>query len=278
VVRLSHSPLGSDDPQVDAFLEMMAAERGASVHTLSAYRGDLLALGAYLRSSGRRFLNAQPNDLRKYLASIHKAKLGARSTARRLSSTRQFFQFLYREGMRADDPAVGLDRPRLPKPLPKYLTEDEVDALLSAAHDQPGPEGARGTALLELLYASGLRVSELVSLPIAAARNPSVFIVRGKGSKERMVPVGEAAQASLKSYLKVRARFLPKKKTNSPWLFPSSPWWQVCRRRVYRRTCCGIHSPRTCYRTVRICGPCSNCWVTAIFRPRKYIRTFSTSA
>ena len=121
MVRLSHSHLGSDDPQVDAFLEMMSAERGASAHTLSAYRGDLSALGAYLTSHGQRFLNAQPHDLRKYLTSLHKAKLGARSTARRLSSARQFFQFLYREGMRADDPAVGLDRPRLPKPLPKYL-------------------------------------------------------------------------------------------------------------------------------------------------------------
>jgi integrase/recombinase XerD len=216
------APPPSTDPQVEAFLEMMAAERGASVHTLSAYHADLSALEGFLASRGMRFRDAQPTDFRKYLTSLHKAKLGARSTARRLSSLRQFFQFLYREGLRRDDPSGGLDRPRLPKPLPKYLGEREVDALLCAARDAKGPEGVRGVALLELLYASGLRVSELVSLPIAAARNPAILIVRGKGSKERMVPVGEAAQAALRLYLDMRPRFLPKKKKSSPWLFPSS--------------------------------------------------------
>ncbi len=222
MARSSHSRLGSDDPQVEAFLEMMTAERGAARHTLSAYRGDLSALEVHLKACGKRFLNAQPDDLRKYLTSLHKAKLGARSTTRRLSSARQFFQFLYREGIRADDPSVSLDRPRLPKPLPKYLGESEVEALLAAANKQRRSDGVRGAALLEMLYASGLRVSELVSLPIAAARNPSVLIVRGKGSKERMIPVGEAAQIALQKYLCVRAQFLPKKKANSAWLFPSS--------------------------------------------------------
>lgn len=213
--------IGDLDPQVEAFLEMMAAERGASANTLEAYQNDLSALDAYLTARGKPFRTVQTKDLRQYLISLSKAKLGARSTARRLSSARQFFQFLYREGLRADDPASGLDRPRLPQPLPKYLTEHEVDRLLGAARATTGPDGARGLALLELLYASGLRVSELVALPIAAARNPSMLIVRGKGSKERMVPVGEAAQAALKKYLAVREQFLPKKKSNSPWMFPS---------------------------------------------------------
>ena len=210
------------DAQVEAFLEMMAAERGAALHTLNAYRADLFALQAFLKTHGKRFLGAQTKELRSYLGAVHKAGLSARSAARRLSSTRQFFQFLYREGMRSDDPSAGLDRPRLPQPLPKYLTEKEVDALLGGARKLKGRDGARALALVELLYASGLRVSELVSLPIAAARNPSILIVRGKGSKERMVPVGEAAQGALKSYLDVRAQYLPQKKTNSPWLFPSS--------------------------------------------------------
>jgi integrase/recombinase XerD len=201
---------------------MMAAERGASAHTLAAYQTDLLALEAYLKAHRKKLLDASTKDLRGYLASLHKAKHGARSTARKLSSARQLFQFLYREGLRGDDPSAGLDPPRLPHSLPKYLTEKEVDGLLNAARDQSGPEGVRATALLELLYASGLRVSELVALPAAAARNPAVLIVRGKGSKERMVPVGDAAQKAVKRYLEARAEFLPKKKSNSPWLFPSS--------------------------------------------------------
>jgi integrase/recombinase XerD len=197
---------------------MMAAERGASKHTLSAYQQDLLSLDDFLTSRRRTYLNADVKDLQQYMASLHKAGLGARSSARRVSSMRQLFQFLYQEGLRGDDPSHGLDRPRLPKKLPKYLTEEDVDVLLAAARES----GTRIAALLELLYATGLRVSELVSLPIAAARNPSVLIVRGKGSKERMVPVGEAAQEALSAYLQHRDKFLPKKKVPSPWLFPST--------------------------------------------------------
>jgi len=208
--------------QLEAFLEMMAAERGASAHTLAAYHADLQDLETHLKGLRKKPLSANTKDLRGYLASLHKAKQSARSMARRLSSARQFFQFLYREGVRDDDPSAGLDPPRLPQSLPKYLTEKEVDELLEAAHGQSGPEGARVTALLELLYASGLRVSELVALPVAAARNPAMLIVRGKGSKERMVPVGAAAQKALKRYLEVRAEFIPRKKASAPWLFPSS--------------------------------------------------------
>lgn len=207
--------------QLESFLEMMAAERGAAAHTLAAYQADILALESYLKAHHKKLLSANTKDLRGYLASLHKAKQSARSTARKLSSARQLFQFLYREGLRKDDPSAGLDPPRLPQSLPKYLTEKEVDELLDAAHNQPGPEGVRTAALLELLYASGLRVSELVALPVAAARNPAMLIVRGKGAKERMVPVGEAAQKALKRYLEARAEFLPKKKSTSPWLFPS---------------------------------------------------------
>lgn len=201
---------------------MMAAERGASAHTLAAYGRDLMDLGAFLRAKRRTFLNAAAQDLQQFLAGLHKKKISARSAARRISSARQFFRFLYLEGLRADDPSGGLDPPRLPKKLPKYLTEQEVDTLLKAARNGEGADAVRMTALMELLYATGLRVSELVTLPVAAARRPSVLIVRGKGSKERMVPVGEAAQSALKDYMAARERFLPKKKIPSPWLFPSS--------------------------------------------------------
>jgi integrase/recombinase XerD len=210
------------DPLVELFLEMMAAERGASRQTLEAYRADLSALAAYVSGARKTLRTAQTRDLKTYLATLHDQKLSARTSARRLSSAKQFFQFLYREAVRGDDPTSSLDHPRLPQPLPKYLTEKEVDALLGAVRRTQGPDGLRLTALLELLYASGLRVSELVSLPIAAARNPSILIVRGKGAKERMVPVGDAAQAALRAYLEARETFLPKKKINSPWLFPST--------------------------------------------------------
>jgi integrase/recombinase XerD len=210
-----------DNPHLEAFLEMMAAERGASKHTLSAYQQDLLALDQFVTAKRKTLLTADVKDLQAFMASLHDAGLSANSTARRLSSTRQLFQFLYQEGLRTDDPSHGLDRPRLPKKLPKYLNEAEVDQLLAATHGA-SPDKTRLKALLELLYATGLRVSELVSLPIAAARDPSVLIVRGKGSKERMVPVGEAARRALAAYLQHRDYFLPKKKSLSPWLFPSS--------------------------------------------------------
>lgn len=210
------------DPQLEAFLEMMAAERGAARHTLAAYRADLVDLAAALRRRGRTFLTATADDLKQELAALHRRKLAARTAARRLSSLRQFFKFLYAEGVRPDDPATALDPPRLPRKLPRYLTEAEVDALLAAARRGNGAEPLRATALLELLYATGLRVSELVALPVAAARNPSILIVRGKGAKERMVPVGEAARGALAQYMAVRERFLPRKGVPSPWLFPSS--------------------------------------------------------
>ncbi|MBL8631129.1 MAG: site-specific integrase, partial [Rhodospirillaceae bacterium] len=133
--RTRPKPITIDNPQLEAFLEMMAAERGASAHTLAAYTQDLLALDVFLQSKRRTYLNAGVKDLQQYIASLHKAGLGARTSARRISSTRQLFGFLYQENLRSDDPSHGLDRPRLPKKLPKYLTEEEVDVLLEAARD-----------------------------------------------------------------------------------------------------------------------------------------------
>ncbi|MGE5505982.1 MAG: site-specific tyrosine recombinase XerD [Actinomycetota bacterium] len=197
---------------VDSFLEMMAAERAAAGNTLDAYRRDLDDLAGFLARRGQGLDRAGPDDLRAYLS--HQADIGmaTRTQARRLSCLRQFYKFLYAEKLRPDDPSATLDSPRLGRPLPKLLYQGEVEDLLAAARSS-----AMATALLEVLYATGLRVSELVSLPVSAvARDPSVLVVRGKGSKERMVPLTDAAREALKAWLAERPA-----KPASRWLFPS---------------------------------------------------------
>jgi integrase/recombinase XerD len=203
---------------VDTFLEMMAAERGASPRTLDAYRRDLMDLAAFVKVD---VAGVSAADLKRYLAYMRKADLAPRTAARRLSCLRQFYKFLYGESLRGDDPTAALDSPRLGRPLPKFLTEEEVDRLLAAARAMEGVRGVRATALLELLYATGLRVSELVSLPLAAVRGKQTMIVRGKGAKERMVPIGDAAQGAVAAYLDVRDVFIPGSAKSSPRLFPS---------------------------------------------------------
>jgi len=199
---------------------MMAAERGARPLTLAAYRGDLLDAQHFL--GGASALEAAgTEDLRRYLARLARARMTPRTAARRLSALRQFHRFLVLEGVRRDDPTSALDAPRLGRPLPKLLAEDEAAALVAAARRRSGPEGARLLAMIELLYGAGLRVSELVGLPLASARrDPRFLIVRGKGDKERLVPLGAPARAALGAYLEARARFLAPGKS-SPYLFPS---------------------------------------------------------
>ena len=162
-----------------------------------------------------------------YLRNLVQKGMSPRTSARRLSAISQFFRFLFLEGVRADDPSTSIDRPRQGRSLPKYLNEDEVSLLLDTARRQPGPEGLRMNALMEVLYASGLRVSELVRLPVSAlSREDGMLIVRGKGDKERMVPLTEPAVEALASYASVRGEFLRSRRGNgriavSPWLFPS---------------------------------------------------------
>ncbi|MBI2236181.1 MAG: site-specific tyrosine recombinase XerD [Magnetospirillum sp.] len=207
--------------RAEAFLEMMAAERGAAANTLDAYRRDLDDLRDFLARRGRGLDHAEVEDLRAYLAQLAAAGMAARTQARRLSCLRQFYRFLFAEGARPDDPSSTLDSPRPGRPLPKYLHEAEVEALLTAARGLDQPAATLMTALLELLYATGLRVSELVSLPMSAvARDPAVLVVRGKGSKERMVPLGEPARQALKAWRALRDALLPKKQP-SRWAFPS---------------------------------------------------------
>ena len=207
--------------RVEAFLEMLAAERGAARLTRSAYAADLDHAAKWLARNGGDLASAGTPELRRYMASLARAELSPRTAARRLSALRQLYRFLVVEGLRRDDPTAGLDAPRLGRPLPKTLAQEEVAALIAAAEREPGPEGVRLRCMLELLYAAGLRVSELVSLPLAAARPDTRFlVVRGKGDKERLVPLGAPARESLGAYRKIRPHFLREGET-SPWLFPA---------------------------------------------------------
>ena len=210
---------------LEAFLEMLAAERGASSNTLDAYRRDLLGFLGHAGELGKDFLTADTDALRHYLRAQAKAGMSARTAARRLSALRQLFQFLFAEGYRSDNPSLPIDRPKQRQPLPRFLSEDEVDRLLAAAAARSGWDRLRVMALLEILYATGLRVSELVGLPLSAlGRDGKTLIVRGKGGKERMLPLTEPASDALADYLGVREHFMPAKvkgREASPWLFPS---------------------------------------------------------
>lgn len=203
---------------------MLGAERGAARLTIAAYRNDLAGLAGFLASRNQALETAEAASLHEYLAATGSRRLAPRTLARRLSAMRQFYRFLLSEGARADDPTVQLDAPRLGRPLPKILAEDEVERLIEAAADWPGEEGARLRCLLEMLYATGLRVSELVGLPFAAAqRDPRFLLVRGKGGKERLLPLSPPARQALTAYLECRAAFLPRNAAGKTarWLFPS---------------------------------------------------------
>jgi integrase/recombinase XerD len=207
--------------RVEAFLEMLMAERGAARLTLAAYRHDLGDLAGFVAARGQALETADAAILHDYLAASATRQLAPRTVARRLSAMRQFYRFLLSEGARRDDPTAGLDAPRLGRPLPKILAESDVERLIAAAAAWPGEEGTRLRCLLELLYATGLRVSELIGLPLAAAqRDPRFVLVRGKGGKERLVPLSAPARQALTDYLACRAAFLPGGKP-SRWLFPS---------------------------------------------------------
>ena len=179
----------------EAFLEMLAAERGAARNTLAAYQADLQDFAAFAAAKGVAPHGADSDLLRAWLAGLATQGLAARTQARRLSAIRQVHQFLLREGVRPDDPSELLEAPRLPQSLPKALREEEVEALIAAAAALPGKRGPVAAAVVEMLYCSGLRVSELVSLPAAALRPGAPLIaVRGKGGRERLVPISERAR------------------------------------------------------------------------------------
>ena len=203
---------------VDNFLEMLAVERGAAQNTLDSYGRDLRHFTAFKGSAIDR---ADADDIRSYLAHLEREGMAPSTAARRLSALRQFYRFLHAEGMRSDDPSSAIDSPRRVRLLPKVLTEVEVELLLKAAKTYKGAEGIRLVALMELLYATGLRVSELLMLPYPAVQSDRAFVVvKGKGGRERMVPLSEPAMKALDRYDGVRARFV-RRPADAAWLFPS---------------------------------------------------------
>ena len=183
------------DGHTEAFLEMLAAERGAARNTLAAYQGDIEDFAAFLRAEAMVPGNAGPLQVGAYIESLHQIGMAARTQARRLSALRQFFLFLLREGIRDDNPVAEQASPRLPQSLPKYLSETEVEQLLRTAREFPGMPGLKACAGLEILYATGLRVSELLVLPARAlATDAAVLMVKGKGGRERIVPLSDVAK------------------------------------------------------------------------------------
>jgi integrase/recombinase XerD len=218
----------SDAPLLDLFLDMLAAERGAATNTLAAYRRDLDDFVADLAAAGKSVATADSDDVRAHLGRLTRRGFKASSLARRLSAIRQLFRFLHAEGHRRDNPAAVLEGPKRGQTIPKILTIGEVDSLLAAARGAMAAEempvaerlrAARLNCLLEVLYATGLRVSELVALPASAARRSErMLIVRGKGDRERMVPLNEAAKRAMTDY---RALLSEAGRGESKWLFPS---------------------------------------------------------
>jgi integrase/recombinase XerD len=212
---------------VELFLDMLASERGGAKNTLAAYARDLEDLQSFLAGKRRTVATATTSDLRGYLGDLAERGFKPASVARRLSAIRQLYRFLYAENHRRDDPAAILEGPKRGRPLPKVLAVDEVDRLIAAAraaaNDGEPRERLRGQrlyCLLELLYATGLRVSELVSLPASAARrNERMLIVRGKGGKERVVPLNETARSAMRDYATMLAEV--QEQQASKWLFPS---------------------------------------------------------
>lgn len=192
------------------FLDMMAAERGAAPNTLDAYRRDLEDVANRLATAGCDLATAGTADLETVLDGFAADGLSASTAARRLSAIRRFYKFLLVDGRRSDNPAVPLKAPRRGRPLPKILSEGDVDALFDAAGGIDGPNGVRVRAMLEILYAGGLRVSELVSLPLAAfARAERCIHVTGKGGRERLVPLTGSALEAVAAYRDVREAHLP---------------------------------------------------------------------
>jgi len=209
-------------PWTEAFLEMMAAERGASRNTLAAYGADLADLSGFLGARGSGLETAEPADVEAYFTSLGGRGLAPATAARRRAAVRQFYRFVMGETWRVDDPSRRVAAPRLGRPLPKVLSGDEVERLIAAAGVGSPAPGARLAAMVELAYAAGLRVSELTSLTLAAvAGDPAYLMVKGKGGKERLAPLGERARAAVKAYLPHRPSFLAKGAKLSPWLFPS---------------------------------------------------------
>ena len=226
MARAGHAR-SSNESLIALFLDMLAAERGAGTNTLAAYRRDLEDFAGFQSAAGQGLATASTGHIRDYLADLDARGFKATSVARRLSAIRQLYRFLYSEGQRGDDPAAVIEGPKRGRSLPKVLAISEVDQLLATARagladgtasPSQRMRAARLVCLLEILYATGLRVSELVELPVSAARRDArMLVVRGKGGKERLVPLNDAAKRAMADYLAL----LPEAAAKSKWLFPS---------------------------------------------------------
>lgn len=203
---------------LDMFLEMLTAERGASKNTMSAYRADIASFFNFIKKEETA---VSRKDVQEYLGHLHSRKAAARTQARRLSSLREYFKFLYSEKIRPDIPTDAVESPKIEKSLPKYLSEAEIVAIIGTIKGMERENKARLIALVELDYATGMRVSELVTLPLSAF-NPKqdYLVVKGKGEKERVIPINDAAKKALMEYLQVRDLHL-KGGRESRWMFPS---------------------------------------------------------
>lgn len=231
--------------RIEAFLEMMSAERGAAENTLSSYRRDLEDASSEIDGG---LAGAAAADIRAYLDDIAARGFAPTSQARKLSAIRQFFKFLYAEGLRADDPTGTLDSPKKGRPLPKTMSEADTGRLIDRAALEAGDAGLghadrlaalRLHALVEVLYATGLRVSELVGLPATVAqRDDRFFMVRGKGDKERMVPLSAKARTAMRAWLAARAG-VPAF-AESPFLFPAASESGYLSRQVFARDLKGL--------------------------------------
>lgn len=221
-------------PTVDAFLDMLTAERGAAKNTRDAYWRDLADVSLYIRGKfSVEIVDATTDHLKDYLKNLSEkthtkgantGKIAVRTVARRLSAMRQFYRFLISEETRQDDPTTTIESPKQTRTLPKTLSEAEVTALITTAGKPGTPEAVRLVCLLEMLYATGLRVSELVGLPMSAiGENNQFLMVAGKAGRERMVPLSDPAQKAIKNYTDVRKRFIGADDDGrqAQWLFPS---------------------------------------------------------
>ena len=244
--RRSSKQNHSDHQTIEQFIEMMVAERGASANTVDAYQRDLSDFFAFITKKKLALAEVERAHIEQFLSSLSRSGIAARTVARKLSSLRQFFAFLYNEKILTQNPTTTVETPRMGRSLPQTLNANDVTALLDAARGDDSPAGVRLQAMMELLYGAGLRVSELVGLKLSALQvkdggkkvDTDFIVIRGKGDKERLVPVHGKAREALSRYLEVRQVFLSaelgvlsaekKSKTqhsalgtqNSPYLFP----------------------------------------------------------
>ena len=218
------STLTSASVQVELFIEKITAE-GAALNTVESYGRDLRCFSDFTKARNRKPEDASQEIIHQYFQYLSKAGRSKKTSSRHLSTLRQFFQYLFLDRIREDDPTVAIDSPGLSQRIPKYLSVNEVDLLLQQSRLRPGIEGIRLIALLEIIYATGMRVTELVGLSVTAiSRDRQMLVIRGKGEKERMIPLSEPAIDALKNYLLIRERFIPKNSAKPPtqnWLFPS---------------------------------------------------------